>query len=149
MIRQSATVFRTLFPFSQLGRNVVSAAESFTLFVYGTLMRGGGRHPLLAGQRFLGEARTRSLYGLFDMGAYPGMVRRDADGQAVHGELYEVAVDLLPLLDKAEGAPTLYRLEPIEVEGWDGPASAYLYQKSVEGKPAYPDNRWVRRERPR
>jgi gamma-glutamylaminecyclotransferase len=127
----------------------VSAADSFTLFVYGTLMRGGGRHPLLAEQRFLGETRTRPLYALFDLGAYPGMVRRYADGQAVYGELYEVAVRLIPLLDKAEGAPTLYRLEPIELEGWDGPASAYLYQQSVKGKPVCPDNRWVQREWPR
>ena len=114
--------------------NDAPSHDRFTLFVYGTLMRGGVRHLLLAGQRFLGEARTLPLYALFDLGAYPGMVGRAADGRAVAGELYEVAVGLIPRLDSAEGAPTLFRLEPIAVEGREGTVFAYFYQRSVEGR---------------
>ena len=121
----------------------IPEADSVLLFVYGTLMRGGVRHPLLAGQRFLGEAWTRPGYALFDLGAYPAMVRRAADGRAVAGELYRVAAALLPTLDAEEGAPTLYRREPVALEGRDGPAVAYLYQRSVEGKAPCPDGRWA------
>ncbi len=116
---------------------------SFVLFVYGTLMRGGVRHRLLADQRFLGKARTLPRYGLHDLGAYPGMVRRDHGGATVFGELYEVAMSRIPQLDDEEGAPTQFRLEPVAGEGIDGPVSAYLYQRSVEGAPPCPGGRWV------
>ena len=66
---------------------------TFTLFVYGTLKRGGCRHAPLACQRFLGEARTAPLYRLYDLGSYPGLVPADEGGDVVHGELYEVARD--------------------------------------------------------
>jgi len=122
--------------------------DTVTLFVYGTLMRGGVRHRLLARQRFLGAARTRSGYALYDLGAYPGMGRRDAEGAAVCGELYEVAVGLLPRLDAAEGAPTLYRREAVEVEGRDGPVVAYVYQRPTAGRPLCPGGRWSHREAP-
>ena len=122
--------------------NPTSLGDSFTLFVYGTLMRGGVRHRLLAGQRFLGEARTLPGYALHDLGAYPGMVRRDG-GVAVSGELYEIAVSRIPEVDAEEGAPTLFRLEPIAVEGCDGPVFAYVFQRSVEGALPCPGGRWV------
>ena len=76
--------------------------DSFLLFVYGTLMRGGVRHWLLADQRFVGEARTLPRYALYDLGTFPGMVRRDG-GVAVSGELYEVAANRLADLDDEEG----------------------------------------------
>ncbi len=125
--------------------NDAPSHDPFTLFVYGTLMRGGVRHRLLAGQRFLGETRTLPFYTLFDLGAYPGMVRRDADGRAVAGELYEVAAGLIPRLDAAEGAPTLFRLEPVAVAGRDGEVFAYLFQRSVAGAPLCSGDRWVHR----
>lgn len=125
--------------------NDAPPAGCFTLFVYGTLMRGGVRHYLLADQRYLGEARTLPQYALFDFGAHPAMVHREADGRTVFGELYEVAVNRIPALDAEEGAPTLYRLEPVAVEGRDGPVSAYLYQRSVEGKTLCPGDRWTHR----
>jgi gamma-glutamylcyclotransferase (GGCT)/AIG2-like uncharacterized protein YtfP len=125
----------------------MQAGDRFLLFVYGTLMRGGVRHRLVADQRFLGEARTQRRYALFDLGAHPGMVRRNAegDGRAVAGELYEVAVGRIPQLDAAEDAPTLFRMEPIAVEGHDGPVYAYLYQRSVEGASLCPGDCWVHR----
>src|SRR5947209_9483946 len=107
--------------------------DRFLLFVYGTLMRGGVRHRLLADQRFLGEARTLPRYALFDLGAHPGMVRRDGGGRAVAGELYEVAVSRIPELDAEEDAPKLFRREAVAVEGRDDTVFAYLYRRSVEG----------------
>jgi gamma-glutamylaminecyclotransferase len=118
------------------------AESSFRLFVYGTLMRGGVRHVVLRGQRFLREAVTPPDYRLFDLGDYPGLVRAAQDGQAVHGELYEVDRRLIPRLDAVEGAPELYGLEPIAVEGEAGPVYAYLYRQSVATARPCAAGRW-------
>ncbi len=117
------------------------------LFVYGTLMRGGVRHRVLAGQRFLGEARTRTQYALFDLGAYPGLVHAPSEGQAIHGELYEIDADLIPRLDRIEGAPSLYRLGPILIEGCTGEVCAYFYQGGIERFARCQDNRWKNKGR--
>lgn len=114
----------------------------FLLFVYGTLMRGGVRHHVLAKQRFLGEARTRSLYALFDLGAYPGLVHRTDEGRAVHGELYEVAADLIERLDRIEGAPSLFRREPVLIEDNPGEVFAYIYQQDTVGFGLCAKDRW-------
>ena len=116
--------------------------DPFLLFVYGTLMRGGPRHRALAGQRFLGAARTLPHYALFDLGAYPGLVSSRDGGQAVHGELYEVEAALIPRLDRIEGAPELYRLGPVALEGCDRPVYSYFYQQSTEGHSPCADGRW-------
>jgi gamma-glutamylaminecyclotransferase len=112
------------------------------LFVYGTLKRDGCRHGPLAGQRFLGEVRTRPCYALLDLGAYPGLVLCTNDGQAVTGELYEIDVALLPWLDGVEGAPDLYRLGPVELEGATEQAHAYFYQRPALAAPLCPEGRW-------
>jgi gamma-glutamylaminecyclotransferase len=113
-----------------------------TLFVYGTLMRGGVRHRVLAGQRFLGEARTRPHYALFDLGAYPGLVHSASEGQAIYGELYEIDAGSIARLDRIEDAPTLFRLEPILIDGYHGEVFAYFYQQDTEGFPLCAEDRW-------
>jgi gamma-glutamylcyclotransferase (GGCT)/AIG2-like uncharacterized protein YtfP len=117
----------------------------FTLFVYGTLKRDGCRHHVLAGQRFLGTARTRPVYALFDFGDHPGLVACPAEGQAVEGELYEVAGEQVERLDQIEGAPLLFRLGLVNVEGYEGPVYAYYYQQATDGRPLCPDGRWDNR----
>jgi molybdenum cofactor cytidylyltransferase len=117
--------------------------RTFRLFVYGTLMRGGVRHGALAGQRFLREALTRPTYLLYNVGSYPGLVAAAAGGQAIYGELYEVERGLIPGLDAIEGAPALYRLEPVEIEGEAGPVFAYTYQRPVAGLALCTAGRWV------
>ena len=126
-------------------RNAPGLGQSFLLFVYGTLMRSGSRHPALAGQRFLGEARTEPRYALLDLGEYPGLVRREPGGRAVCGELYEVEGRLLPDLDEMEGAPDLFRLGPVAVVGQAGPVYAYFYQPAPDGLPTYGAERWDNR----
>lgn len=74
-----------------------------TLFVYGTLKRGGGNHAFLAGQRFLGEARTAPGYTLYSLGDFPGMVRAPGDTAGVTGELWVVDDACLAELDELEG----------------------------------------------
>jgi molybdenum cofactor cytidylyltransferase len=118
------------------------AEGTFQLFVYGTLMRGGVRHHVLRGQRFLREALTLPRYLLFDLGAYPGLVVANGGGQGIHGELYEVERRLIPELDGIEGAPTLYRMEPVSIECEAAPVYSYFYRQSVEGKHLCAGGRW-------
>ncbi len=123
--------------------------ESFALFVYGTLMRGGVRQSVLADQRFLGEACTQPHYALFDLGAYPGLVRRDEGGRTIFGELYEVAAGRIEQLDRIEGAPSLFRLEPVLIEGCAGDVFTYIYQRDTHGCPLCAEDRWTNaRSRP-
>lgn len=116
--------------------------ETFLLFVYGTLMRGGCRHHFLDGQPYLGPARTQPEYALYHLGDYPGMVEQQADGLVVSGELYRVPASLLPDLDQTEGAPSLFRLQPVRLEGHSETVYAYLYQHAVTGFPLCPGQCW-------
>ncbi|HEX5270984.1 MAG TPA: NTP transferase domain-containing protein [Gemmataceae bacterium] len=118
------------------------AEGTFTLFVYGTLKRGGVRHGVLAGQRFLREAVTRPKYLLFDLGDYPGLVVADRGGRAIQGELYEVKRRLIPALDATEEAPDVYRLLPVEIEGEASLVLTYIYQRPVAGRPLCARGRW-------
>lgn len=105
------------------------------LFVYGTLKRGERRHGHLSGQTFVALARTRSVYRLYNLGEYPGLVRR-ADGLAIEGELWEVDEACLRRLDQVEGCDEgLYCRSPVDLAPpHDGlPAVTYLYHKNVEG----------------
>ncbi len=105
------------------------------LFVYGTLKRGEPRHHHLSGQTFIALARTRPVYRLYNLGEYPGLVKRD-DGLAIEGELWEVDDACLRRLDQVEGCDEgLYYRSLVELAPpHDGlPAVTYLYQKNVEG----------------
>jgi gamma-glutamylcyclotransferase (GGCT)/AIG2-like uncharacterized protein YtfP len=120
----------------------VSPNDVSELFVYGTLMRGGCRHYVLASQHFLRQAWTAPLYDLLDLGAYPGLIRCDAGGREIQGELFEVVAPLVPLLDEVEGAPLVFRREPVVVNGSSGTVFAYFYQLDTAGQPRYRGHRW-------
>ncbi len=105
------------------------------LFVYGTLKRGGSNHGQLAGQKFVGPARTATGYRLFLLEGYPGMVPWQADQEGVVGELWDVTDAALPQLDAFEGVPEgLYRREPVPLQPPHQAADAYLYARSIEGR---------------
>jgi gamma-glutamylcyclotransferase (GGCT)/AIG2-like uncharacterized protein YtfP len=108
-------------------------------------MRDGGRHGALAGQPFLGEARTAPRYALLDLVDYPGLVHCPEGGQVVCGELYQVEPALRPRLDDIEGAPDLFRLEPVEIEGSAGPVYAYFYRGRPQDRPRLCSGRWDNR----
>ena len=101
-----------------------------TLFVYGTLKRGCCNNGLLAGQQFLGEARTPPRYRLYDCGPYPGMVQDRQRGVAVCGEIWQVDEDVFTRLDEFEDVRLFARRE-IEIEGVPKPVFAYLYEGDV------------------
>jgi len=115
---------------------------TFLLFVYGTLKRGGIRHGALARQRPLGEAHTRALYALHDLGEYPGLVECHGAGQAAHGELYEVDRGMIDWLDRVEGAPDWFALGRVELAGRTEEAWAYFYRGDASGWPRVESGRW-------
>lgn len=108
------------------------------VFVYGTLKRGGNNHSYLAGQRFLGAARTSPGFTLYSLGDYPGMVRAPGDTAGVTGELWAVDVGCLLRLDKLEGvAEGLYERVAIQLAPpfADKSAETYLYLHDLTGRP--------------
>ena len=70
------------------------------VFVYGTLRRGEQRdiNILLPTPVFIGYGKTLGV--LYDLGAYPGV--RLGDSQFVHGEVYQISVELERQLDEIE-----------------------------------------------
>lgn len=100
------------------------------VFVYGTLMRGGGNHRLLVGSTFVGSATTVNGFRLFSCGGYPAMVRAPSGGGAVVGEVWEVEASVLARLDFLEGVDVgHYSREAIAVfvEGRKTPTAAQAY----------------------
>ena len=70
-------------------------------------------------------ATTR--YRVYDLGPYPGLVRDDAHGLAVAGELWDVSARALGELDDFETDADEFARGPVEVAGVDGPVEAYFY----------------------
>lgn len=124
----------------------MTASKRTPLFVYGTLKRGCRNHRLLAGQQFLGKARTVAGYRLFDLGEYPGMIVDATDHTGVTGELWSIDADRLAELDAFEGVPEgLYQrasvrlLEPFAGQS----AETYLYTSDLGGHREIPSGIWT------
>jgi len=108
-----------------------------SVFVYGTLKRGGSNHHFLAGQKWGGDARTVSGYTLYSLGDYPGMVRSDDPTHEVAGEVWNVDPDCLVELDRLEGvAEGLYARVPIKLASpfGDSAVETYLYLPGLIGR---------------
>src|SRR5438094_10527046 len=103
------------------------------LFVYGTLKRGLRNNHFLAGQKFLGEARTVPRYRLYDGGPHPCLVEDSQGGVAVRGEIWHVDEDTLTRLDELEDAPRLFARCPIDIAGLAAPVVTYLYRGNLAG----------------
>lgn len=113
-----------------------------TVFVYGTLKRGGSNHAFLAGQRYLGDARTAPGFTLYSLGDYPGMVRAPGDTTGVTGELWVVDDGCLAELDRLEGLDEgLYeRIDVILAPNHlAASAQTYLYARPHHGLPPIGD----------
>ncbi len=106
------------------------------LFLYGTLKRGGSNHHHLAGQTFVGEARTAPGFRLYEVGGYPGMIPQSLDYAGVIGEVWRVDAECLQRLDELEGLSVdLYRREPVPLQPphSDTAVEAYLYARTILG----------------
>lgn len=126
------------------------------LFVYGTLKKGFQRAKYLNDQKYLGTAKTKSIYGLFYISGFPCLVQnvKDENGNlmedSVLGEIYEVNDDCLTFIDKVESVDTnLFHRLTVELDSVtlvnlpsdpnvyeslsSNKAMGYFYQKSIKG----------------
>jgi gamma-glutamylcyclotransferase (GGCT)/AIG2-like uncharacterized protein YtfP len=71
-----------------------------TVFVYGTLRRGGSNHFRMAGAEFIAAGTITGRMYRIDW--YPGIVL-DPAGEEIHGEAYLVGPEQLSALDVFEG----------------------------------------------
>ena len=87
------------------------------VFVYGTLKRNGCRNQVLVDQEFIDHAETLPEYGLYSLGAYPGLVESPEDGDAISGEIYRVDAACLDRLDDIEAVDEgLYRRDIVNLQ---------------------------------
>jgi gamma-glutamylcyclotransferase (GGCT)/AIG2-like uncharacterized protein YtfP len=107
------------------------------IFVYGTLKRGGSNHRYLAGQKYVGDARTSPGFRLVELDGYPGMVSVPDDDEGVTGEVWRVDDKTLAQLDAFEGVDEgLYRrgrvplLPPFNLEQ----VECYYYARDISGR---------------
>ncbi len=96
-----------------------------TLFVYGTLRKGGSNHFRLEGGRVLGKATVRGR--LYRVDWYPALFL-DPDADVVVGDLVEVSPEILAALDLFEGGE--YRRVPVLVtpENGEDPKKAWVWE---------------------
>ena len=114
------------------------------IFVYGTLKHGCKNHHHLAGQIYVGEARTVPGFRLYHLGSYPGMVADPTDLEGVIGELWDVDAAALTHLDEFEGVyEGIYIRELVRIESPDtrDQIYTYLYARPVAGLPVI-GSRW-------
>src|SRR5438067_8592738 len=104
--------------------------DTTTLFFYGSLKRGHSNPRLVADQEYLGEAVTEPRYRIIGIGQYGGLIRDDAAGLAVKGELWAVSRCCLLELDGFETGEGLWARRPVEVKGHAG-VEAYFWVGEV------------------
>jgi gamma-glutamylaminecyclotransferase len=98
------------------GTAPAAAAAPTLVFVYGTLMRGGGNAPHMGASRFVGRGRSVGHYAMFAAGV--PFVHPTLSRTRIVGEVYAVdaASGVLAALDRLEGHPDWYVRVPVEVE---------------------------------
>ncbi|MDA8227476.1 MAG: gamma-glutamylcyclotransferase [Desulfitobacterium hafniense] len=102
------------------------------LFVYGTLMQGGGNHPYLEGQKYLGQGELKG-YAMYDLGWYPCILPQAEEG--VKGELYLPDAQALAHIDRLEGNGSLYNRKTVTVKNERGDtlqAWTYVWNGQVD-----------------
>ena len=122
------------------------------VFVYGTLMRGQSRWPILERHRVVSVAAAEVVAGLLHLGAYPGIVPDPSGSAITRGELVELErlVEAIEVLDEVEdfqgyGASfSLYRRSVIEAQTDEGVALCwtYVYTGSALGASPIPSGDW-------
>jgi gamma-glutamylaminecyclotransferase len=111
------------------------------VFVYGTLLAGEPNHRLLWTASFEGPARTADGFALFDLGAFPGMVR--AVTGVVHGEVYRVDDHTLAALDRLEVHPDFYVRTLIGLEDGREVWAYLLDAERVSGRRRIAPGSWL------
>lgn len=130
----------------------MAEATRETVFVYGTLRRGGSNARRLAGAKFLGSGAVRGR--LYRVSWYPGAVLDAAGDGSVRGDLWEIPAKILPELDAFEGLPpgetegAEYRRVRVTVEAADSggpPREAWMWEwiGGLKGLEEMPGGDWL------
>lgn len=82
------------------------------VFVYGSLKKGYGNHPILGNSECLGGAVTKLQFQMHSFGGFPALVKGDKSYQ---GEVYLVDEATMVRLDRLEGYPHFYTRQQYEV----------------------------------
>ena len=116
---------------------VLKKGLAMNIFVYGTLLKGMIRYPVLSGSPFSGMGFT--LGRLYDLGDYPAIGNGN---DLVYGELYEIDIYKFGVLDRIEGynpqkiRQSLYVRKEITctmlADGSKIDASAYFFNDSLK-----------------
>lgn len=85
------------------------------VFVYGSLMKHLGNHPVIAGEEFLCSGVTQRNFKMVSFGWYPGVLK-DENGSPVIGELYDVSEETMSHLDRLEGNGRFYQRELVDID---------------------------------
>ncbi|WP_457756118.1 gamma-glutamylcyclotransferase family protein [Thermodesulfatator indicus] len=116
----------------------------YLVFVYGTLKKGFRLHRYLKDAKFLGKA-CLSGYDMYDLGWYPGIVPGPG---TVYGEVYEIDLKTLFILDEVEDEGQEYERKILPVKLEDGKvvhAFVYVYKGPVENKLKVKDGLWLKK----
>lgn len=126
-----------------MGRTTAPGSSKFLLFVYGSLLPGEPDADLLRDAKALGSARTSANYRLVDLGRYPALIENGH--LAIEGEVFEVGVDQLRLIDGRKELGRLFQRRAIRLE--DGrSAEVYLMgEDQVRGRRRLRGGDWRRR----
>lgn len=113
------------------------------VFVYGSLLRGFHNHPLLKGAKFRGEAVSRPLYTMMDLGSFPCISH--GGNTPIHGEVWEVTIPQRNQLDRLEGHPRFYERSYIHLLGepfrrWH--VEAWFLDRTLDVVPLIPSGDW-------
>ena len=90
-------------------------------------MRDFDAHWRLRDATFLGDFQTAAEFTLYHCGAWPAMVH--AGVTSITGELYEIPIKSLRMIDSFEGHPDLFCRQPIKLAGQ--PADAWVYTAKI------------------
>jgi gamma-glutamylcyclotransferase (GGCT)/AIG2-like uncharacterized protein YtfP len=107
--------------------------DKTVLFIYGSLKRGHLNHHRIADQEYLGDAATEPQYRIITIGKYGGLIRDEANGVAVKGELWAVSQQSLLELDDFETSEGLWARFPVAVVGRDT-AEAYFWTGEIPAR---------------
>ena len=100
-----------------------AAPDRIYLFCYGTLKRGEPGHELMSGATFVGTVVKTNLRWITEA-EYPSCIETQSDTDYVAGEIWDVPLSDLPIINEYEGKN--YRLVKLK----DSNLHAYLLKEN-------------------
>jgi len=112
------------------------------IFVYGSLKRGKSRNDILmdCNATYIRDFETVPMYTMYNLGDFPGVIREGFD--TIKGEIWDIDIEGIELLDAVEGHPSFFRRSAIALEsgalGW-----IYLVHKEyTHGREVIKNGTW-------